>query len=60
MTVKKVTINYWVTVKKFNVKKVKKTKWKSLECHMTGPHAFSHEVSAFIYILILISLKPPT
>ena len=23
-----------------------------LESHMTGPHALSHEVSAFIYILI--------
>ena len=24
-----------------------------LEHHMTGPHAFSHEDSAFIYILVL-------
>ena len=25
-----------------------------LKCHVTGPHALSHEISAFIYILILI------
>ena len=24
----------------------------TLECHVAGPHAFSHEVSAFIYIYI--------
>ena len=23
-----------------------------LECHVAGPHAFSHEISAFIYILV--------
>ena len=27
---------------------------ESLEYHMTGPHIFSHEVSTFIYIYILI------
>ena len=25
-----------------------------LECHLVGPHALSHEVSAFIYIYIYI------
>ena len=25
-----------------------------LECHVAGPHALLHEVSAFIYIYILI------
>ena len=27
-----------------------------LECHLVGPHALSHEVSAFIYIYILMGL----
>ena len=25
-----------------------------LECHIAGPHAFPHEISAFIYILIVV------
>ena len=28
-----------------------------LECHVAGPHALLHEVSAFIYILIDLKLK---
>ena len=28
-----------------------------LECHVAGPHALSHDVSAFIYILILEHLE---
>ena len=36
------------------MKEVKKKKMLNtkLEHHLTGPHALSHDVSAFIYILI--------
>ena len=37
--------------KKLNEKRLKRLNAK-LECHMVGPHALSHEVSAFIYIYI--------
>ena len=41
--------------KKLNEKRLKRLNAK-LECHMVGPHALSHEVSAFIYIYILMIL----
>ena len=41
-------------MKKFNGKKRLKRLNGSLEWHMVGPHAFPHEVSAFIYIYWLI------
>ena len=30
-----------------------------LECHLVGPHALSHEVSAYIYIYIYIYIDGP-
>ena len=44
---------YWVTVKKKNL--MKKVLNAILECHVTGPHVLSHEVSAFIYIVHEVS-----
>ena len=45
---------YWVTVKKSLMEKGKKKLNTILECHVTGPHAFSHEVCTFLYIYIYI------
>ena len=41
---------YWVTVKKNLMEKGKKKLNAILECYVIRPHAFSHEVSTFIYI----------
>ena len=47
---------YWVTVKKSLMKKGKKAKCNNrVPCGKT--HALSHEVSAFIYILIVCECK---
>ena len=43
---------YWITVKKNLMEKCKKMLNAILECHVAGPHALLHEVSAFIYIYI--------
>ena len=37
----------------------KKILHAKLECHLVGPHALSHEVSAYIYIYILILIAFP-
>ena len=43
--------------KKIKINK-EECKWQRthIERHMTGPHALSHEVSAFIYIYIYIDV----
>ena len=50
---KKVTMIYWITVKRLNKKRLKRLN-EILECHMEGVHALSHKVFAFIYIYIYI------
>ena len=45
-------MDFWITMKKNLMKEVKKKKKldAKLELHLTGLHALSHEVSAYIYI----------
>ena len=51
-------MNFWVIVKKKKEKdpneRGKKRLNAKLKCHLVGPHALSHEVSALIYIYIYI------
>ena len=43
---------YWVTVKKNLMEKGKKKLNAILEYHVVKPHALSHEIFAFIHILM--------